>query len=208
MTALKEATHDQHTRAERHDIQSALVRGELPVESYCQYLIQLRYVHGVLESSLAATAKSNDKVAKVVRESQFRLPAIDEDLAYFNATETDAPMTDATAVLCAKIEDAAANTSTGLLGFHYVLEGSTNGGRFIARAILGVYQCEPGGPGTKYLDPYGENHQAEWGRFREDMESLDLTGEETEQVIDAAGDLFDGITAIMDSLAAAESAPA
>ena len=200
MTLLKESTRDQHTRAERHEMQSALVRGQLPIESYSRYLAQLRHVHETLESSLVAAAHSDPRVGTVVRESQFRLDAIDADLDHFGMSETDGEATIATSSLCRRIDDVSMDDPIALLGFHYVLEGSTNGGRFIARAICGAYDCEPGGAGTRYLDPYGDRQTDEWVRFREDMESLELTGEETERIIESASEMFDGITAIMDSL--------
>lgn len=200
MTLLKDSTKEQHTRAERHPMQADLVRGQLPIEAYCRYLAQLRHVHEALESSLVAGAHEDPRLGRVVRESQFRLDAIDADLAHFGKSDVESEPTTATSGLIRCIDDVAANEPIALLGYHYVLEGSTNGGRFIARALCGAYGLKPGEDGTRYLDPYGVSQTDEWLRFREDMESLELSGEETERLIETASEMFEGITAIMDSL--------
>lgn len=200
ITLLKESTKDQHTRAEQHPMQANLVRGQLPVEEYCRYLAQLRHVHEALESSLVAGAHAEPRLGNVVRESQFRLDAIDADLAHFEMSSVESEPTPATSALVRRIDAVATDEPIALLGFHYVLEGSTNGGRFIARALCGAYGLTQGEGGTRYLDPYGASQTDEWLRFREDMESLRLAGEETERIIETASEMFDGITAIMDSL--------
>ncbi len=203
MSTLKDATGEQHTRAERHPMQASLVRGQLPVDAYCGYLEQLRHVHATLETQLMDAVIRDSRVAKVVRESQFRVEAIEADLAHFDCSGVDRTMNEATAALCEEITRTSETNPVALLGYHYVLEGSTNGGRFIAKALCGAYRLTPGGDGTRYLDPYGENHGAEWGAFRENMGAIELGDDDVASMVATASAMFDGITSIMDALTGA-----
>ncbi len=52
-----------------------------------------------------------------------------------------------------------------LLGYNYVLEGSMNGNRFIARALAPGMKVSA----TSYLDPYGQEQRPIWQAYRERM---------------------------------------
>jgi heme oxygenase len=79
----------------------------------------------------------------------------------------------------------------------YVLEGSNNGNRFIARAIR---KALPGAP-TRYLDPYGENQRPLWARFKADMEAVGFTPAEQDQIVLAAQEMFAAVGALSCELA-------
>ncbi len=67
-----------------------------------------------------------------------------------------------------------------LLGMHYVLEGSNNGSRFIARHVGRAYQLSTG-PGLRYLDPYGDRQRAYWMDFKNAMGKFQFTGADEER---------------------------
>jgi len=200
MSTLRESTSAAHARAERHPLQGALVRGELDASAFALYLVQLRFVHETLEKSLATAGGNEARITKVYRSTHDRTGHIDEDLAHYKCDRADIAPTDATRALCESIEDTTDACPVALLGSLYVLEGSMNGGRYIARALYGAYGLQPGTPGTRALDPYGDDQSKIWGEFRADMDSLTLDEAERESIVGAAHDLFEGLTAIMDSL--------
>ena len=81
----------------------------------------------------------------------------------------------------------------------YVLEGSTNGSKFIARAIRREYGLGEG-PGASYLDPHGELQQERWQAFKRDMDDVGFTETEASAIIDAACRMFRALTDVSDEL--------
>ncbi|QKK07803.1 MAG: hypothetical protein HND58_06190 [Planctomycetota bacterium] len=52
LAELRERTRELHTRAERHPVQAAMVRGQSGVGGYTAYLGQMWHIHEALESEL------------------------------------------------------------------------------------------------------------------------------------------------------------
>ena len=68
----------------------------------------------------------------------------------------------------------ASEQPMALLGILYVLEGSTNGSKFIARKVRPAYELPATGEGSAYLDPYGDVQPARWQEFKAAMDALNL----------------------------------
>lgn len=187
MARLKQETWPLHQKAERTERQSALIKGQLPREGYAGHLAQLYLVHSALESALADARKENGAVETVVKDYQFQVPYLLEDLAFFGIdSEQVAPEAGTTHVL-GRVERAKSDPLQ-LLGMQYVLEGSNNGGRFVAMALRKHYQL--GEEGTKYFDPYGESQKDKWAEFKADMNGLEFTAEEESRVVAGANEMF------------------
>lgn len=85
---------------------------------------------------------------------------------------------------------------------HYVLEGSNNGNRFIAKAVrraLGLVE----GAGDRYLDPYGDAQRGLWAHFKQRMDAAGWSGEEADAMVRAAQDTFDAVGALSEEIQAA-----
>ncbi|MFG0259691.1 MAG: biliverdin-producing heme oxygenase [Phycisphaerales bacterium JB041] len=190
---IRERTGPLHTQAERHPVQAALVRGQSGVEGYASYLGQMWHIHSALEGELGRRLDAA-VLAPVTRE-QFRAEAIVEDLATFEGSQVEPPV-EPVARFVAGVQDLH---DSELLGMHYVLEGSTNGGRFIAMAVRKGLGLE-GGRGTRYLDPYGEAQKEQWGRFCAAMGGLSLDATERERVITGAERMFGLIIETFDAM--------
>jgi heme oxygenase len=80
-----------------------------------------------------------------------------------------------------------------------LLEGSTNGGRFLARVLRTAWQLD--GRGLDALDPYGEDQPARWAEFKRDMDALQLPPEDADGVVAAAVATFTAIAEISDRVA-------
>jgi len=91
----------------------------------------------------------------------------------------------------------AASDELALLGMRYVLEGSNNGNRFIARAIRAGL---PGAP-TRYLDPYGEAQRPRWVQFKADMDAVGFEAGQQDRIVAAAQEMFAAIGALSRELA-------
>ena len=204
---LKAETHDQHIRAERHPVQHELVSGRTSAAGYAAYLAQMYWVHHSLESNLSdavtrEAAEAQGPLGAVVREYHRRLPQIEADLAFFDAEVGQNPASPATQRFAEWIGHTAQTRPTALLGGLYVLEGSTNGGRYIARALRRALSLADG-RGTAFFDPHGEAQTERWHQFKTDLDSLALDAAAQATVVAAAGRTFDAIVEIMDDLAAA-----
>jgi heme oxygenase len=80
-----------------------------------------------------------------------------------------------------------------------VLEGSTNGGRFIAPAVRRSMPLPPGA-GTRYLDPHGDLTRERWASTKVALDAVPLTPAQHDKIVDAAQRTFDAITLLMDEL--------
>lgn len=200
MTRLKSATDDHHRRAEGKALQQNLFKGILPRETYAAYLAELRRIHGALEQRLEELASEQDTLAGVYRTQYARSQDLDADLAFFGHRERDA--TPAAEALLADIDHWAEESPAALLGALYVLEGSMNGNKFIARVLMKAWSLAPG-PGLRYLMPYGEKQPAIWAQFKADMDAQDLSADDEGAIIASAQRTFDAISDIADAVYAA-----
>ncbi len=202
MDRLKQETAELHAAAERHPFQAAMIRGALGREGYAAYLGQILLVHRALEDRLGSL-RADARVAAIATDARFRTAAIVEDLAALDGRDTDHAATQGTARLIQSIEVAEIPE---LLGMLYVLEGSTNGGRFIARAVgrsLGL----PPGPGLRYLDPYGDEQPARWEAFKDDLRAAAFTPAEHGRMVDGAKAMFRGLVRVFDDLQKVSARP-
>lgn len=196
---MKHETTLLHTRAERHPCQASLLQGSCGVAGYRSYLAQMLHVHRAIDGSLRARMH-DPRVAGVVREHQLRAGLIERDLAALGATGP-APPSPATRELVGAIERADV---PALLGMHYVLEGSTNGGRFIARAIARSLGLAPGA-GLDYLDPHGDAQRERWAAFREALDHAALAPAEQDAAVAGAMAMFSMLVGVFDAILESEA---
>jgi heme oxygenase len=189
MQRLKEGTWDLHTRAERHDLQQRMAKGELRLEEYVSWLGQMFLVHRALERRLRA--HRGHRTLAALRDEQFQEPYLREDLEHFGVVPDSVEPLPATARLIDRIERVAGDPAA-LLGFHYVLEGSHNGNRFVAAALRRKLGLQAG-HGDRYLDPYGEAQRDLWAAFKRDVDASGATDEECGRMVASARELFAAI---------------
>jgi len=192
MLTLRNATAQQHRRAEQHPFQQQLVRGILPKPLYLRWLDQMRHVHAALEAHLDRLVTRHPELRPLFDDTRRKVPALQHDLAFlgFSASEPALP---AARALIAMMDARAAEESLALLGVFYVLEGSTNGSKFIARKVRPAYGLPATGEGSAYLDPYGDLQPARWQEFKEAVDALDLPADQVEPMIQAACATFDAV---------------
>jgi len=126
-----------------------------------------------------------------VRPYQYQEQSLRRDLAHLGRDEDGAAPLPAVREFAARVTDWAARNPVALLGILYVLEGSKNGGRYLARAVRRAYGFD--GQGTEYLDPYGELQAERWQQFKADMDALPLTEVEKDDIVAAAASAFRSI---------------
>jgi len=86
----------------------------------------------------------------------------------------------------------------------YVLEGSTNGGKFLARVLERSLQIEDRA-GLSYMDPYGDRQPEMWAEFKRLADLVELAPDQLNAVTEAARETFRAIAAISDTVLPADT---
>jgi heme oxygenase len=200
MQTLKESTWELHQSAERHQVQQALVGGSLPVSAYTLYLSQMWSIHRCVEAA-CRRLQYVPPFCHVVREYHYREDLLRADLDYFEIEIGRVRPLPATRELVDKIDESIHGDHVSALGFLYVLEGSTNGSKFIARRVRPAYGLESG-DGSSYLDPHGDKQTQRWAAFKSDMSEVEFDVRHVEVMVRSAKMMFLGLVHISDGLSA------
>lgn len=195
MDRLRDATMESHKAAERHPLQAALATGRLPRDQFVRQHAQLYLVHAALEAELMRHAAAIPAIASVVKLYQVSAPYLAADMRAFGVNPAQITPSPATSATIARIGTIAATDPIALLGMQYVLEGSKNGAKFLSKVVMKAYELAPG-QGCLYMDPYGPHQRAYWQRFKDDMNAIAFTEEQTLAMIASAREMFDAIAAI------------
>ena len=201
MERLRAETADLHASAEGMRFQQNMVKGKLARADYCAWLGQMLHIHRALEAPLRARMTDANFVA--LRDEQMQEPYLLDDLEWMGIEPGSQPTLSATAAMIDEIERVAQESPLSLLGYHYVLEGSNNGNRFIARRLGPALGLD--GKGCRYLDPYGEAQREKWALFKSDMDGVGFSSAEKDTLVAAARRMFEAIGAISGELAALRS---
>jgi len=207
MLTLRESTASHHRRAEQHEFQQQFVRGTLPRALYLRWLGQMLHVHAALEAQLDRLVADHPRLGSVFEDSRRKVGPLRKDLAYLGVSGTE-PALPAASSMIAWIDTLARQEPLALLGVLYVLEGSTNGSKFIARKVRPAYELPASGEGSAYLDPYGDLQPARWQEFKAAMDALDLPADEVGPIVMAAQQTFDSIRELGAELLATKAAAA
>lgn len=198
MDRLRTETRDLHDRAEGREFQSRLVKGEIDRETYSRWLGQMLLVHRALEAPLKKACLGDPRFAAVKAE-QYQEPYLLADLIALGFDAATIEPLPATRRLIEDIERAALEDPLQLLGFHYVMEGSNNGNRFIVRAIGPALRIDRSS-GARYLDPYGDEQPAKWKEFKTEMNATGFDADQSDRLVAAARRMFEGVAEISDEL--------
>jgi len=197
---LRSSTADAHTRAERSPFQRAMISGRLPRAQYLAFLIAMRAVWRTLEE-VAPRIPAGAARATLLDPQRFRTSDIDRDLAHLgaesavaNADGTNAAATD----FAARIRALADASPTALLGVLYVLEGSTNGGRYIARSLRRAFALT-GEDGIAFQDPYGDAQPELWAAWKTALDRVVMPSD-VPLLVATAKETFDAIGRIGDEV--------
>lgn len=199
MIELKQQTAELHTYAEQRPLQRAMLKGTLAREAYAAYLGQLMWVHRTLESAIDDHRHSHPAFDSVLRPYQQRHNDLLTDLAFLGVEAANVQPLPATQRVMKEITQTAEQHPVALLGMMYVLEGSNNGSKYIAKSIMRAFEMQPG-PGVSYLDPYGEQQMPRWLDFKRDMDAAGFSDAECGELVAAAKVMFQCIADVSDEV--------
>ncbi len=169
MATLRESTRTAHRHAEERPFNRALARGILTAAEWVGHLEQSAFVHRALDSRLARVTASQPAWTMLIA-GRSRTSDIAADLEFWRANPSARPLPATQHAL----EVIAAGSDAASLGMLYVLEGSTNGGRFLARSARRALRLpDATTDGIRSLDPYGDDQPARWAAFKTAMDHLE-----------------------------------
>lgn len=196
---LRHSTWDLHQAAEKHPGHSALLKGEVPFDFFLDQSAQMLIVQRALEESLRSV-RTDPVLAPLVHDYHLRSALLADDLVASGREADGATPMPATRGLLDRIEAGRSDPSI-LVGVLYVLEGSTNGAKFIAKALQRAYRLADGPP-LRWLDPHGDAQPERWSRFREALATLPLSAAQRGAAIRAARETFQWVIGVLDELCA------
>jgi heme oxygenase len=200
---LSSATRDAHARLEALPFAAALAEGSLPLESYVGYLRGMVLSHNVMEHELPI--ETDARIASVWDEDMRRLPALQRDLAYFNArvpanVPSDIPAAQQKAYwLANRLLTRSTEMPLSLLGSLYVFEGSTLGAAVLGPQAQRAFKLDTA-HGCAYLDQDAQTTRTRWRSFRGRLDALDLSEGERAAILDAALETYRGIEGVLSAL--------
>lgn len=200
---LRASTRQHHDALESTGFARALLSRTLPLDRYVGQLAAHRIVLHALEGELSRAA--DPAVVRVWSPELVKVPLLDQDLNYFAASGTaPCPLALGPARAFAReTERTAASAPRALLGFLYVLEGSTLGAMTLRRHVREAYRLD----GTGGIAYYGSGDRDRWRRFTGRLDRA-LTGRAAQDdVIAAAGRAYRHTAALTAALSAGLEAP-
>ena len=203
MVRLKTETRLAHDAAESTEFMKLLAAGTLPREVYGRSVKQIGYVRSVLEQALGAAKSASPAVNSVVKDHHQQAHLYMADSRFWNV-QFNLPL-ETTAELCSRVRGLANADPLLVLGPFYVLEGSNFGATILRKSLQKMYDMGPDEPGLSSLDPHGNELVPRWRQFTADVNALDLSDSQKDQIIAAALDTFNGIREIYEEVCGTES---
>jgi heme oxygenase len=198
MARLKEETRGLHKHAESRQLQRQIARGDIDRETFAAWLGQLYLIHGALESAVVRSSEGQPVIARVAGADRMRVPDLLADLAFYGVEPESVKALPATARFVEDVRRIESSRAVALLGPLYVLEGSTNGSRFLAQVLRRAWGLE--GEGLAYLDPYGDAQPERWASFKREMDGAGIGAADQDAIVDAARATFEAIAEASDQV--------
>jgi heme oxygenase (biliverdin-producing, ferredoxin) len=189
--AVRAATDDVHRRAERTAFVGALLRGDLPRQTYAALVTQHRHLYDALEAATAA--KRDDPVVAAFADPALeRSAALEEDVAFWGEAEVLPP----TVAWADRIREADVPE---LLAHHYVRYlGDLSGGFAVERAVRRAYGVT-GGLAFHRFDAI-EDPTAFKQRYRTLLDDAPWDAGERDRFVAEARWAYDRAAAVFDAL--------
>lgn len=171
MARLKDETWPCHQKLEKLPCFQALANHSLPFESYVNQLRALSIIHSVLESEMASS--EDQLVSAVWNEGLRKLPLLEKDLELFKprGTHESDSVRRAALAMAAKIRLRSVDAPPTLLGYLYVLEGSTLGNSMHRSDITATFNLQ-GLDGCSYYASYQAEVKGHWEQFSRHVDSV------------------------------------
>jgi heme oxygenase len=162
---LRSITWHRHEAFERLPFVSSLVAGTLPLESYIGQLRGFAVIFSALEQALAHTGTAVSIRGAALLAARFDL--LCTDLAFFapRLVPDILPAVRHALATARTVREVAATSPDTLLGYLYVLEGTTKGNQVHLQDIVRCFHLQ-GDEGVSFYRGYGIATPRHWEEFR------------------------------------------
>lgn len=195
---LRESTAESHRHAEKRPLNRALARGDISPAAWLRSLEQHLIVYRTLERRLDLLLVSHPAwTAAFAEPFRRRVADFEADITDLGGSLTNAPLP-ATEAAVRSIDAASPEAIVGML---YVSEGSTNGGRFLAKSAARALDVDQASrTGFRNLDPYGDLQPARWASFKTGLDAIHFSEAERNQIRLGAEAMFGWVGAVADEV--------
>ncbi|MFF8843859.1 heme oxygenase (biliverdin-producing) [Streptomyces sp. NPDC015127] len=204
-TLIREASHEQHTRAETSSFMSDLLGGRLGVAAYARYTEQLWFVYRALEDA-AGTLRDDPVAGPFVRPELMRTPALERDLAHLRGPRWRSGLgaLPATAAYAARIAACARDWPAGYVAHHYTRYlGDLSGGQIIRDRAEKTWGFARKGDGVRFYVFEEIHNPAAFKRtYRELLDAVEVDDLEKKRIVDECRRAFDHNSAVFHELGA------
>ncbi|SFS84434.1 biliverdin-producing heme oxygenase [Paenibacillus sp. 453mf] len=178
MEQLRKETAEDHDQIEQNAYAKAIMNHTLTRAEYQAYLEKIYGFILPIEQKIAQL----DGVQELGIDMKHRAksPLLEQDLAFISSSRQQVP-------ICGEIPEIA--SSEQLLGYLYVIEGSTLGGQIITRKLRNHLALEPG-MGLSYFNAYGQDTRTQWKELSEIMNKAVEAGADREVIVGTAKETF------------------
>jgi len=199
MGLLKAETAVYHMKLESLPYFDELIAHRLPLECYVNQLRALSVIHSVLEEQIAASA--NEQIARVWEDGLRKLPLLMDDLLFFEprVSSDDIPTLEVALSIAEKIRLRSIEQPLSLLGYLYVMEGSTLGNHMHQPDITRTYHLD-GLDGSRYYSSYKDKVPARWQQFADRMNEVLDDPALHAPIVEAAHETFTGLDVLYNAL--------
>jgi len=199
MLRLRSETSELHTHAESRTVQREIAKGIVDRSTFIAYLCQLHAVHDALETALREVQDRHPAIAVLATPDRMRVPDLERDLEFYGCDRDGLSVGDAAGRFVSLVTRTRDSEPVALLGALYVLEGSTNGGRFLAHVLRRSWNLD--GDGLAYFDPYGDLQPPKWAAFKREMDEAAFDADHRDAIVEMAKKTFEAIAAVSDEVA-------
>ena len=201
---LREGTRAEHQQAESTAFVTALLAGDVPLEDYVRYLVQLSAVYAALEGDRTAIV-GDPQLPGLLHPALDRSAALNADLDHLGGRDWRAryPVSLQTRAYCARIDEVRTRWPGGYVAHHYTRYlGDVSGGQAIAGALRRHYGLT-GDEGTRFFvfDGIGAVKPFK-DRYRNALDELRWDAGERERVVDEARAAFRHNRSLLSALTA------
>ncbi len=196
---LKAETAAYHAKLESLPYFSELIAHRLPLECYVNQLRALSIIHSVLEDQIAASV--NEQIVGVWEDGLRKLPLLMHDLHFFEPriSSDNTPSIEAALIITKKIRLRSVERPLFILGYLYVMEGSTLGNYMHQPDITKSYHLDEL-DGSRYYSSYKDKVKTRWQQFVAKMNKVFDDQALHGPVIEAAHEAFAGLEVLYNTL--------
>jgi heme oxygenase (biliverdin-producing, ferredoxin) len=189
---LREGTKKAHTMAENTGFIACFLRGTVEKNSYRKLVANLYYVYAAMEEAMLSL-KDHPVMGKMYFPELDRKASLEQDLAYYygsNWREQIQPSA-ATQTYVAQIKKVAQEDPEMLIAHLYTRYiGDLSGGQILKKIAVNAMNLNEGEGTNFYTFPQISDEKAFKNMYRSTMDSLPITAEKADVIVEEANDAF------------------